>query len=496
MNDSTVAWKPVQPPGALNGDLTHLLATVDSLQHAWSEAVAQATEAEFREARMRNLRRHAIETGIIERLYDVAWGVTEALVAEGLSAEVAAREGGVDEAALETISAQFDALTFLAESSREGRPLSTSFIRELHVALCRTQATYEARDQFGRLFNRPLNHGGWKTSANHVRRPDGSVLQYVPPEHVQSEVDRMTSLYAEAEHLHPLIKAAWLHHAFVCVHPFEDGNGRVARALTMLVLLQNDYAPLVVDRFSRTAYIAALDAANDGDLRALVRLFGRLEIVALRAELERPVQQSTPQSGAIDVARSYIDRLKLLREEQSQERSSQVEALAEALNGRVELRLEELGGELALQFRAIDPTATFAVYRAGPPDERATWWRAQITRAAKQAKFFVNLTHGTWWTQLRLSVLGEALRFVVVTQKVGQGETGVIALTVFSESVPVVMDDQPDLARQYRTLLKGSEAETATFVSSDDVDSRWAEVADIMDRTLAATISRFIEGLS
>jgi len=266
--------------------------------------VSQATAAEFRESRLRNLRRHAIETGILERLYDVEWGVTEALVAEGLSAEVASREGGIDEGALETIRTQFDALTFLAESSREGRPLTTSFIRELHVALCRTQGTYEARDQFGQLVNRRLEHGGWKQWPNHVRRPDGSLLEYVPPEQVQSEIDRLLILDEQAKQLHPLTRAAWLHHAFVSIHPFEDGNGRVARALTMLVLLQSDYAPLVVDRFSRESYIAALEAANEGDLRDLVRLFGRLEIVALRAEMEliqsgrsgswpRPSSQST-----------------------------------------------------------------------------------------------------------------------------------------------------------------------------------------------------------
>jgi hypothetical protein len=89
--------------------------------------VSQATEAEFRESRLRNLRRHAIETGILERLYDVEWGVTEALVAEGLSAEVASREGGIDGGALETIRAQFDALTFLAESiSVQGQWLATA----------------------------------------------------------------------------------------------------------------------------------------------------------------------------------------------------------------------------------------------------------------------------------------------------------------------------------------------------------------------------------
>src|SRR6266704_240630 len=71
---------------------------------------------------------------------------------------------------------------------------------------------------------------------------------------------------------HPVIRAAWLHHRFVAIHPFQDGNGRVARALTLLVLLRAHYAPLVVGRHQRGDYLDALDVAA-GDLRPLVRLF-------------------------------------------------------------------------------------------------------------------------------------------------------------------------------------------------------------------------------
>jgi hypothetical protein len=92
-------WWRVRQPEALDGDLAPLLASVDSLQRAWADVVAHATPEEFQASRRRSLRRHAIETGILERLYDVDWGVTQALVAEGLSAEVAEREGGIDETA-------------------------------------------------------------------------------------------------------------------------------------------------------------------------------------------------------------------------------------------------------------------------------------------------------------------------------------------------------------------------------------------------------------
>src|SRR4051794_25759166 len=109
-----VPWSEVAPLAPVNGELSHVLASVDTLRDAWQQAIDQASEEAFAEARRRSLRRHAIETGIIERLYDLEWGVTEALVAEGLTAEVAAREGGVDDDALAIIRSQYDALEFLS----------------------------------------------------------------------------------------------------------------------------------------------------------------------------------------------------------------------------------------------------------------------------------------------------------------------------------------------------------------------------------------------
>ena len=75
-------WAEVEPLGVVNGKLNHVLTNVDTLREAWDVSLAQASPGEFAEARRRSLTRHAIETGIIERLYDPSGGVTEALVAE------------------------------------------------------------------------------------------------------------------------------------------------------------------------------------------------------------------------------------------------------------------------------------------------------------------------------------------------------------------------------------------------------------------------------
>jgi Fic family protein len=479
-----------------NGDVAQVLASVDALKRAWQDVINNAAPEEFHEARLRSLRRHAIETGIIERLYEVDWGVTEALVAEGLSSEVAAREGGIDQGALETIRAQFDALSYLSEAAQQEHVLTVTFIRHLHMAICRTQATYEAQDQFGRLIQQPLHHGSWKEQPNFARDRHGGLIEFVPPEHVQSEIDSLIEFDATIGGIHPIIRASWLHYAFVSIHPFEDGNGRVARALSLLALLRGRYAPLVVDRYSRADYIAALDAANHGDLRDLVRLFARLEVVALRSELERPALPPAAASGAVDVAAAYVARLKALRAGVSAERAERSEELAHAASERLQSLLQVLGEDLARQFQELDSRAHFEVHNAEPPDERSHWWKAQILRTSGHGGFFANISSGTWWSYLRLTVLEQQFRYVTVIQKVGQGETGVLALTVLAETVPAAAAEPGSSTPRFVNLLPSSQSESVTFVYTDAIEDRWHEVATVVDRTLAAAIAAFAEGLS
>lgn len=472
-----------------------MLATVDELQRAWKRSVGLATPEEFAAARQRTLRRHAIETGIIEQLYDVSWGVTEALVAEGLTLEAAAREGDITLDTLAMINAQFEALTALAEAAREGRDLTVYFIRELHQAITSHQATYEARDQFGRVMQVPLLHGAWKKEPNHIVRPDGSLLEYTPPEQVQPQMDRLVELFAaNADRMHPVEAAAWLHHRFICIHPFQDGNGRVARALVLLTLLRKDYAPLVVDRTRRDEYLRALDEANAGDLAPLVRLFGGLEMAALRSELSPAAVAPQAPTGAVDVARAYVQRLHALRETDTAKLAEAATKLAAAVSARITDQVETLGAELGRQYAEIDPDARQKVCHAGPPDERARYWRGQLVRAARQVDFYANLSDGAWWTRLHLTVFGQTLRYVAAVQKVGHGETGVLAVTVFAERV-LPRDDDEESRPAPEPLLTLSSDDSVTLVYTDTAEERWPEIAELIDRTLAAALAAFSSAL-
>ncbi|GAA1835391.1 hypothetical protein GCM10009682_61990 [Luedemannella flava] len=454
-------WREVEPLPDLNGTVTPVLSTVDALRVAWEESIRHASAEEFAEARQRSLRRHAIETGIIERLYDLDWGVTEALVAEGITIEVAEREGGVSDDALRLISDQLGALEYLTEAVRDGRDLSIFFVRELHQLITQHQLTYEGRNALGHLVQVPLPHGEWKTHANHVRRGDGTMLEYTPPEHVQAQMERLVKLHAEMTDVHPVVRAAWLHHRFICIHPFTDGNGRVARALTLLVLLQARHAPLVVDRRNREDYIRALDAANDNDLRPLIRLFAQLEIVALRTEIERPAVVRPASQNAVDIALAYAERIERNRDRTTMSEIEEAAALSEALTTRMRRHLQDSCDGLVSAFKRIDPAAEGRLSVRG------------------------HGTRGLTLVGLTITVLDLAMHYRIV---VTVDDPNVLVVSVAAWADARKENGQP--------LFASAPTDTVTLLRSDNLDVRWLEVEDLIDRTLSAAVDAYGQRLS
>jgi len=154
----------------------------------------------------------------------------------------------------------------------------------------------------------------------------------------------------------------------------------------------------------------------------------------------------------------------------------------------------ELGTEVRTQFSEVDPLARQSVDHASPPDSKAKYWSAQIIRTAREVDFFVNLSSGTWWTRLHLTVRGQTLRYVACVQRVGQGESGVLALTVFAEVL--VQASAPDEPRPLpRSVLRSTPTDSVTLVYGDDVDQRWSECSELLERDLAAALAQFAQDL-
>ncbi len=101
-----------------------------------------------------------------------------------------------------------------------------------------------------------------ETNAGRLRavpvRAAGSKTIFPNPAKVPDVIEKLITWLAE-NHSHPATKAIEAHYRLVSIHPFTDGNGRVARLLMNLVLLQNNFPPLVVPKESRRFYIVSLE---------------------------------------------------------------------------------------------------------------------------------------------------------------------------------------------------------------------------------------------
>lgn len=86
--------------------------------------------------------------------------------------------------------------------------------------------------------------------------------------------------------------AAYLHHRFVAIHPFTDGNGRVARLLANLFLIRQGYPPIILDTRDRQKYFRALREADNGDMEPFTRFIARAVSDSLSSWLAVAGEQS------------------------------------------------------------------------------------------------------------------------------------------------------------------------------------------------------------
>ena len=242
----------------------------------------------------------AIETGQIENLYTMRPGMTETLVTEGLENARASHtvEGVLDDRTLRgLLTDQADAMEMVFQTVKDERPLSQSVIKEWHALLTRHQDTAPGIDQHGKRVGIAFLKGAYKKRPNNPRTTDGSIHEYCPPEHADSEMERLLAMHHEHERnrsLPPAVESAWLHHRFVQIHPFEDGNGRTARLLMSYVFAKRGEPTPLLRADEKPQYFRALQAADRGNLRPFTEMMdrkGRDALIAARTSAETILEE-------------------------------------------------------------------------------------------------------------------------------------------------------------------------------------------------------------
>ena len=111
---------------------------------------------------------------------------------------------------------------------------------------------------------------------------------YIPPSvsKLPAAMDEFAAQIPEQKQkLHPVQFAGWLHIRIANIHPFIDGNGRAARLIMNLALLQAGYPVTIIPPIVRGDYIAALQASNTGDNQPFMDLLSNMVWEAQREYL-------------------------------------------------------------------------------------------------------------------------------------------------------------------------------------------------------------------
>lgn len=276
-------------------DLNELLARINEVQAAVEALRPFTAEQEGRimqKFRLDwNYHSNAIEGN------SLTYGETIAFLMEGLTAKGKPFKDHLD------IKGHNEGIDYLVEVVKQQMPLSEKMIRELHQIILVEPYHTLAKSSDGRFVEKQVTLGVYKKMPNHVKTPTGEIHYYATPEETpafMSDLINWLREHQEKKDLHPLILAATFHYRFAAIHPFDDGNGRMARLLMNLLLMQAKLPPIVIKQEDRATYYYALRQADAGQLADFINYIGKNLLHSLELQLKGARGESMEEDDDLD----------------------------------------------------------------------------------------------------------------------------------------------------------------------------------------------------
>lgn len=198
----------------------------------------------------------------------LTYGETKSLLLYGITAQGKPLKDHIE------ITGHNEALNWVLDIVKGGRPLTESFIRELHQLLLKEPYEVDAITPDGKPTKRMIQIGQYKSMPNHVRTVTGETHFFASVEETPAMVHELMDWYRaqrEEPETNPIFLAALFHHRFISIHPFDDGNGRTGRLLMNFILMQYGYPPVIIKTDDKAQYYRALQQADGGNTDAFVQ---------------------------------------------------------------------------------------------------------------------------------------------------------------------------------------------------------------------------------
>lgn len=157
-------------------------------------------------------------------------------------------------------------LKMMTEEAMTSRlPLTQNFIRQLHKTILREDYTVYRILPDGVQTSYVIHAGQYKTRPNSVITRYGDRFDYASPEETPALMNDLVDWYNDAERkgdMSPVELAALFHYRYIRIHPFEDGNGRIARLMVNYILARHNWPMIVVRSRMKNKYLDALHQSD------------------------------------------------------------------------------------------------------------------------------------------------------------------------------------------------------------------------------------------
>ena len=225
-----------------------------------------------------------------------------------------------------------EAIDWVLDVIKNKEDLTEHFIRQLQEVLLKEPYMSDAQTADGLPTKKRIEVGKYKTLPNHVKTVTGEIFRFATPEETPAMMHELLDWYHDKkkrEETNPLLLAAEFHYRFVRIHPFDDGNGRMARMLMNFILMQYGYPPVIIRTEDKQNYIRMLELADADTITPFI------EYIALNLDLSLDIMIAGAQGLSIEEP-DDIDKEMLLLEQQINNTSKKIEVY----------RSEEIVGKL------------------------------------------------------------------------------------------------------------------------------------------------------
>lgn len=244
------------------------------------------------------------------------------------------------------------------EAEAKERPLTERFIRDLHCTLLREDYVVTKNLPDGTTTTYTIHAGRYKTRPNSVITVTGEKFEYASPEETPALMTSLVEWYnkeADKGEMSAIELATLFHYRYIRIHPFEDGNGRIARLLVNFILLRAGYPMIIVRSDDKDKYLSALNhcdvnvgfVPSDGAKAELEQITPFVSYMAKCLERALDIRIRATKGENIDEADDWRKKLVVNYKNDINKPERTDEVMGKILNNSFKPLLERIDKELS-----------------------------------------------------------------------------------------------------------------------------------------------------